>query len=220
MTTLTVTTQRPSIFSPMSRQALPQSVQSLRQGASDEELLAAISLGAEWALETLYQRYHRYTYALAFRILHESSSAEDIVQEAFLSIWRRAASYQRQQGSVLSWLHAIVHHRAIDKVRASAHREQQWTPLEEEGTQDIPSPRHDVWEETWHREQRAVLCDILKQIPIEQREVIELAYFEGYTHAEIAQQKNMPLGTVKGRMRLGLHKMKTLLQERGLDSVV
>ena len=224
MTTLTVTARRPSILSGINKrtlpQTLPQSVQSLRQNASDEELLSAISLGAEWALEMLYQRYSRYAYALAYRILHDGNSAEDIVQESFLAIWRRATSYQRQQGSVLSWLHAIVHHRAIDKVRASAHREQQWTPLAEEGMQDIPSPQRDVWEQAWHKEQSTMIRELLQQLPLEQRQVIELAYFEGYTHVEIAQQKNIPLGTVKGRMRLGLQKMKHLLSERGLDSAL
>src|SRR6266849_6694208 len=82
------------------------------QNPSDEELISAICHGVEWALETLYERYHRYAYALAYRILQESTGAEDIVQEVFLSVWRKAASYQKHHGSVFSWLQAIVHHRA------------------------------------------------------------------------------------------------------------
>lgn len=192
--------------------------QQVQQSQSDEELITAICLGAEWAMELLYQRYCRYTYALAYRILHESSTAEDIVQEVFLSIWRKAASYQSQHGSVRSWLQAIVHHKAIDRIRSVAHRDSQWTPLQIENEQDPPSTQPDVWEQAWRSEQSALISTVLGQLPYEQRQVIELAYFYGYTHLEIAQQKKIPLGTVKGRMRLGLQKMKHLLKERGLDT--
>jgi RNA polymerase sigma-70 factor, ECF subfamily len=189
-----------------------------QQEPGDEELISAICLGAEWAMETLYQRYHRYAYALAYRILRESTAAEDIVQEVFLSIWRKASSYQKRYGSVYSWLQAIVHHRAIDKVRSASYRDRQWTPLQTEGEQDPPSEQPDVWEVAWQQEQRQLIRSVLAQLPPEQRLVIEMAYFGGYTHAEISEQKNIPLGTVKGRMRLGLQKMKHLLQERGLDT--
>jgi RNA polymerase sigma factor (sigma-70 family) len=189
-----------------------------RQNPGDEELILAISQGAEWALETLYQRYHCYAYALAYRILHESTSAEDIVQEVFLSVWRKADSYQKHHGSVFSWLQAIVHHRAIDKVRSAAYRDHQWTPLQAEGEQDPPSEQREVWEEAWQLEQGKLIRLALEQLPSEQRQVIELAYFGGYTHTEIAEQQNIPLGTVKGRMRLGLQKMKQLLREYGLDT--
>ncbi len=97
-----------------------------RPEPADEELISAICLGAEWAIELLYQRYYRLAYALAYRILCDSTAAEDIVQEAFLSIWRKAASYLKQHGSVYSWIQAIVHHRAIDKVRSSANRDRNY----------------------------------------------------------------------------------------------
>ena len=186
---------------------------------TDEELIAAICEGAEHAIETLYTRYHRYAYSLAYRILRDPATAEDIVQDAFLSIWLKAASYKAQQGSVHSWLQAIVHHRAIDRVRAAAHRDHQWTPLQATGEQDSLGDQPDVWEEAWHAEQQRMIRTVLEQIPAEQRMVIELAYFGGYTHAEISEQWHLPLGTVKGRMRLGLQKMKVLLAEQGLDSM-
>src|SRR5438270_5755800 len=195
------------------QQAVP-----VQEDLTDEELIAAICLGAEWALETLYTRYHRYAYALAYRILHESTGAEDVVQEVFLSIWRKATSYQKHHGSVYSWLQAIVHHRAIDRVRSAAHRDHQWTPLQVEGEQDPPGDQCEVWEQAWHHEQGELIRQVLEQLPSEQRQVIELAYFGGYTHAEIAEKANIPLGTVKGRMRLGLQKMKHLLREYGLDT--
>lgn len=204
---------------PSASDAAAKSIQPFQQGVSDEDLMAAICLGAEWAIEILYHRYHSYAFALAYRVLHESTGAEDVVQEVFLSIWRKAATYQQQHGGVYSWLQAIVHHRAIDKIRSATYRDHQCKPLEEEGIIDIPSTQPEVWEEAWHKQQRNVIRVVLAQLPVEQREVIELAYFDGYTHAEIAQQKNIPLGTVKGRMRLGLQKMRHLVQEQGLDSV-
>jgi RNA polymerase sigma factor (sigma-70 family) len=184
---------------------------------TDEQLISAICKGEEYAIEILYERYHRYVYSLAYRILHDPQAAEDIVQDTFLSIWRKASSYQAQHGSVHSWLQAIVRHKAIDKVRAAVHRDQQWTPLRVDNEQDPPDEQLDVWEQTWQGEQHRIICAVLDQIPAEQRVVIELAYFGGYTHTEISEQCHIPLGTVKGRMRLGLQKMKSLLAEQELD---
>jgi len=186
---------------------------------TDEQLISAICKGEESAIEVLYERYHRYAYSLAYRILRDPVASEDIVQDAFLSIWRKASSYQAQNGSVQSWIQAIVRHRAIDKVRASAHREYQWTPLQADNEQDPPGEQPDVWEQAWQSEQHRIICEVMVQIPSEQRMVIELAYFGGLTHAEISEQCHIPLGTVKGRMRLGLQKMKSLLAERGLGVI-
>jgi RNA polymerase sigma-70 factor (ECF subfamily) len=185
----------------------------------DEQLMAAICKGEESAIEALYERYHRYAYSLAYRILRDQVAAEDIVQDAFLSIWRKASSYQAQNGSVQSWIQAIVRHRAIDKIRSSAHRDYQWTPLQADNEQDPPSEQPDVWEQAWQSEQHRIIREVMVEIPSEQRMVIELAYFGGLTHAEISEQCHIPLGTVKGRMRLGLQKMKALLAERGLGVI-
>ncbi len=186
---------------------------------TDEQFISAICQGEESAIETLYERYHRYAYALAYRILRDPVASEDIVQDAFLSIWRKASSYQVQNGSVQSWIQAIVRNRAIDKIRASAHRDYQWIPLQADNDQDPPSEQPDVWEQAWQSEQHRIIREVLEQIPAEQRMVIELAYFGGLTHAEISEQCQIPLGTVKGRMRLGLQKMKSLLAERGLGVI-
>ena len=199
-------------------QAQPASTDQKERDLDDEELLLAICDGSELAMDILYQRYYKYAYALAYRIVRDSTTAEDIVQVAFLSVWRKAASYQEQQGSVRIWLQAIVHHRAIDKVRASAPRDARWIPLQIENEQDPPSEQPEVWEEAWRREQALLIRSALAQLPPEQRQVIELGYFGGYTHAEIAERWNIPLGTVKGRMRLGLQKMKHLLRERGVET--
>ena len=168
---------------------------------SDEALLLEISCGDEWALEVLYQRYARYAYTLAYRIVHNSPTAEDVVQDSFLSIWNKAASYQKHQGCVRSWLQAIVHHRAVDCIRAAAHRD--YHPLEEVGEAGYNEDKPEVWEEVWNEERRTLVQRLLTQLPEEQRLVIELGYFGGYTHAEIARRWHLPLGTVKGRMRLG-----------------
>ncbi len=213
----TLTLETPVMSLPIQQSVVTQPVDQVKPELSDEDLISAICCGAEWALELLYQRYYRYAYALAYRILHENTLAEDIVQEAFLSVWRRADSYQKQHGSVHSWLQAIVHHRAIDRVRASARRDQQWAPLQAENEPDPPSDQPEVWEQAWRQEQRELIRRALEQLPAEQRQVIELAYFGGYTHAEIAQRWNIPLGTVKGRMRLGLQKMKHYMREQGVE---
>ncbi len=193
----------------------------VKENLIDDELISAICDGAEWAMELLYERHFRYAYALAYRMLHDPSIAEDIVQEVFVSVWRKASSYQKQYGSVHSWISAIVHHRAIDKLRSAAFREQQWTkgPYATETEQEPVSQQSDVWEQAWHGEQGRAIRSVLAQLPAEQRLVIEQAYFGGFTHAEIAEQWHIPLGTVKGRMRLGLQKMRRLLEERGIDAV-
>lgn len=184
---------------------------------SDEALMHALCEGAEWAMQHLYQRYARYIYSLAYRIVHDSFTAEDIVQDVFVSVWRKAISYQEPQGSVRSWLQAIVHHRAIDKIRASTHRDAQWTPLQSDNEQDPPSLAPEVWETAWHNEQSASIRQALASLPAAQQQVIEMSYFLGYTHIEIAEELHLPLGTVKGRMRLALQKLRVLLQEYQLD---
>ena len=194
------------------------SINTSIQALDEQALLAEISHGTELAMEEFYLRYYKLAYALAYRILHDNTLAEDIIQDAFLSVWRKAASYQEQQGSVRSWLLAIVHHRAIDRVRAASHRDAQWTSLQADNQQDLPTETPEVWEEAWHNERDALVRNVLAQLPAEQRQVIELGYFAGYTHSEIAERWHIPLGTVKGRMRLGLQKMKHLLREHGLDT--
>jgi len=231
----TVTFEVPSLFVLIPQVKAPKTLKPVEQvtkttpaveveaeeDLADDQLISAICDGAEWAMELLYQRHSRYAYALAYRILHDTSAAEDVVQEAFLSVWRKASSYQKQHGSVHSWIQAIVHHRAIDKLRTAAYREQQWAkgPYSTENEQDPASEQPDVWEQAWRGEQQRAIRSVLDQLPAEQRLVIEQAYFGGYTHAQIAEQWHIPLGTVKGRMRLGLQKMKHLLEERGIDAV-
>jgi RNA polymerase sigma-70 factor, ECF subfamily len=186
---------------------------------SDEALISAIASGAVWAMEPLYQRYSRVLYSLAYRMIADHQIAEDLIQEAFLSVWRRATSYSPQSGAVRSWLVSIVHHRAIDYLRAvrrrSALKETTW----EEAEQDERTAFPDVWDEAWRSVQSAQVRVALMNIPTEQRMVIELAYFQGWTHSEIAAGCQIPLGTVKARMRLGLLHLKRELAQLGVNEL-
>ncbi|HLZ56639.1 MAG TPA: sigma-70 family RNA polymerase sigma factor [Ktedonosporobacter sp.] len=184
--------------------------------ASDDLLLAEISQGAEWAMEVFYERYSRYAYTLALRLTSDSMGAEDIVQDAFLAVWRKADSYHGWQGSVRTWLRAIVCHRAIDRLRASWHRKESWMELLEEHEQTLSGEGSEVWEEIWQKEQGALIRLALDQLPCEQRQAIEWIYFAGYTQVEVAERWQVPLGTVKGRIRLGLRKLRLLLAEYGV----
>ena len=186
---------------------------------SDEALLSAIAGGAVWAMESLYQRYSRVLYSLAYRMVADHHIAEDLLQDAFLSIWRRATSYSPQAGAAHSWLISILHHRAIDYLRGVRRRTTvQETPLQEiELDEATASP--DVWDEAWQTVKSTQVRMALMKIPTEQRLVIELAYFQGWTHTEIAEGTHIPLGTVKARMRLGLLHLKRLLEQMGLDEI-
>jgi RNA polymerase sigma-70 factor, ECF subfamily len=184
---------------------------------SDEALLLAIADGAVWAMESLYQRYSRILYSLAYRMVADHQVAEDLLQDAFLAVWRRATSYSPQTGAVRNWLISILHHRTIDYLRRiRRHSTIQEAPLEEiEHEGSIASP--DVWDEAWQSVKSSQVRAALIKIPTEQRLVIELAYFQGWTHTEIAEGTQIPLGTVKARMRLGLIHLKQVLAQMGMD---
>jgi RNA polymerase sigma-70 factor (ECF subfamily) len=186
---------------------------------SDEALISAIAGGAVWAMEPLYQRYSRILYSLAYRMVADHQVADDLLQDAFLAVWRRATSYSPQSGAVRSWLVSIVHHRTIDYLRGvrrrSALKEATWEEVELDERAAFP----DVWEEAWRSVQSSQVRAALMDIPTEQRMVIELAYFQGWTHTEISQGCQIPLGTVKARMRLGLQHLKKALEKMGVNEV-
>ncbi|HET9999903.1 MAG TPA: sigma-70 family RNA polymerase sigma factor [Ktedonobacteraceae bacterium] len=186
---------------------------------SDEALLKAIAGGAVWAMDSLYQRYSRILYSLAYRMVADHQIAEDLLQDAFLSVWKRSTSYSPQAGAARSWLISILHHRAIDHLRRVRRRSSmQEAPLEEIELDETTSVS-DVWDEAWRSIQSSQVRTALMKIPTEQRMVIELAYFQGWTHTEIAEGTQTPLGTVKARMRLGLNHLKRALLEEGIDEI-
>ncbi|MGZ3618831.1 MAG: RNA polymerase sigma factor, partial [Ktedonobacteraceae bacterium] len=161
---------------------------------SDEALLNAIAGGAVWAMDSLYQRYNRILYSLAYRMVADHQVAEDLLQDAFLAVWRRATTYSPQSGAARSWLISIMHHRTIDYLRRVRRRSTiQEAPLEElELNESIAHP--DAWDSAWQSVKSSHVRAALMQIPTEQRMVIELAYFQGWTHSEIAAGIQIPLG--------------------------
>ena len=186
---------------------------------SDEALISAIAGGAVWAMEPLYQRYSRILYSLTYRMVADHQIAEDLIQEAFLSVWRRATSYSPQSGAVRSWLVSIVHHRTIDYLRAARRRSTLKETTWEEAEQDDRTAFPDVWDEAWRSIQSTQVRAALMNIPTEQRMVIELAYFQAWTHSEISAGCQIPLGTVKARMRLGLLHLKRELAQMGVNEL-
>ena len=186
---------------------------------SDEALLNAIAGGAVWAMESLYLRYSRILYSLAYRMVADHQVAEDLLQDAFLAVWRRATSYSPQTGAARSWLLSILHHRTIDYLRKVRRQSTiQEASLEEIELHESIAYR-DTWDEAWQSVKSSHVRAALMKIPTEQRLVIELAYFQGWTHTEIAEGTQIPLGTVKARMRLGLLHLKQILIEMGIDEI-
>jgi len=180
---------------------------------SDEHLLTAISSGGTWAMEALYQRYRHVLYTLAYRMVAQQQVAEDLVQEAFLAIWRHAATYAPQTGTARSWLCAIVHHRAIDYLRAVRRRSVLLEVTRREAEQVERSAIPDM-EGVWLSLQ---VRETLTRLTKGQRQMIELVYFQGWTQAEVARECQIPLGTVKARIRRGLIHLKCLLTEKEVD---
>jgi RNA polymerase sigma-70 factor, ECF subfamily len=184
---------------------------------SDDQLLAALAQSELRALDVLYDRYARPAYSLAYRIVGERGAAEDVVQDAFLSAWRQAKSFKRERGSPRTWFMSIVHHRAIDRLRASASSAGT-IPLDD--LPDAPTDAPGVWQQVWTSLRGDIVRRALDLLPPEQKKSIELAYFSGYSQTEIAELMGVPLGTVKGRMRMGLQKLRAALErpEMGLTS--
>lgn len=179
------------------------------ESTTDGELLARIAARDDSALGVLYDRYGGLAFGLAYRVLRDRGQAEDIVQEAFLSVWRRAATFDARKGSARGWLMSIVHNAAIDRRRGRFRHQQDEVDIEDHAWRLADD---DVWEDVSRRLDREQVRQALAQIPNEQRETLELAYFGGLTQAEIAEQTGEPLGTVKSRARLGLRRLEGLLR--------
>jgi RNA polymerase sigma-70 factor (ECF subfamily) len=176
---------------------------------ADEELMQLVYRTDADAFEAIYDRHADAAFSLAYRICGQRPLSEDVVQEAFMSLWRSGARYDRDRGSVRTWLLGIVHHRAIDALRRRSVRDR--GTVSDDGMQErLAAPeRTDV--EFARRDEAREIRAALGQLPEEQSRVIELAYFGGLTHVEIASLLDTPIGTVKGRMRLGLAKMRMAL---------
>ena len=172
---------------------------------SDEQVLEAVGHGDDDALGVLYDRFGRLAYRLAFRILRDRALAEDAVQEAFLAVWRSADAYKRERAKPSTWILTVVHRRAVDLVRREQSRRGE--PLEA-----APEPASGpADEDVVLRDRRAAVQAALTELPGEQRQALELAYYGGLTQSELAERLGVPLGTVKSRMFAGLGRLRELL---------
>jgi len=176
---------------------------------ADEEVMQLVQEGDPRAFELVYDRHGAAAFSLAYRMVGDRVTAEDISQEAFLSIWRSRLRYDPSRGSVRTWVLGIVHHRAIDALRRNVAHERRRGPAEGIEEREEAPERTDV--EAARREEARHVRSALDSLPEDQSKVIELAYFAGFTHSQIAEMLEMPIGTVKGRMRLGLEKMRRAL---------
>ena len=177
---------------------------------ADIILLHAIAHGDEAALASLYDRYRLILFGLLVRILNSRQEAEDILQEVFIQVWRRAADFDERRGKPFTWLVTLARSRAIDRLRQLSARER----LAVASAQEAPPEASDASLEAYRSEQKEIVAGALAQLPEEQRHSLLLAYFEGLTQSEIATRLGTPLGTVKTRMRTGMIKLRDLLGER------
>lgn len=179
---------------------------------ADEELMAVVDRKVAAAFEVLYDRHGGAAYSLAYRIVGDRNGAEDVAQEAFLSIWRSNARFDRSRGSVRSWVLSVVRNRAIDALRRGSGNAPK-LDHDDEGVIEARPSEERTDAEALRRETSREIQGALGALPSDQSQVIELAYFGGFSHSEIAEMLGMPLGTVKGRMRLGLEKIRVQLAE-------
>ncbi len=177
---------------------------------TDVDLLHAVARGDEAALGSLYDRYRLILFGLLVRILNSREEAEDVLQEVFLQVWRRAADFDERRGRPFTWLVTLARSRAIDRLRMLASRERLATSAAFSETDEVSDAALDAF----RSELRETVAGALAQLPEEQRRALVLAYFEGLTQSEIAVRLSAPLGTIKTRMRSAMIKLRELLQER------
>ena len=176
---------------------------------SDEALVALVARGDDDALTELYDRVSRIAYGLALRVLRDERHAEDAVQEAFLQVWRNAASFRAERAKASTWILTLVHRRAVDLVRREERR--QADPLADEA--DLGQAPEQTEEAAWLRFERERVQSALRQLPDVQREALELAYYGGFSQSELAERLGVPLGTIKSRMFSGLARLRELLDD-------
>ena len=179
----------------------------MRSNADDVALIRRMCDSDETALGALYDRWSRSLYSLVVHLLNDSDEAEDVVEETFWQAWRKASSYEPSKGAVSTWLLTIGRRKALDRIRAKRrHRED---PIGRDRIlADMASPGQDPSQHAEGSELRVHVAAALRELPVEQREVLELGYFNGLSQTEIADVTGQPLGTVKTRMRLGMQKLR------------
>lgn len=216
------TTQSPQ-YGKVDGQIKPESVGVLMQVRPDSQppeqkyeqtLVSRVQTGDFAAVEELYGRYSRQAFGLALKILNSNEAAEDAVQDAFLRFWKQPKSFDSSRGRFSTWLLSVVHNLCIDQIRRKRNKA---VSIDQQEAQEHLNYMADeqvaIEEEVWLGMQRTVIRKAMNDLPLEQRRVIELAFFKGLTHQEIAQETSQPLGTVKSRIRQGLMKLKGLVKD-------
>jgi RNA polymerase sigma-70 factor (ECF subfamily) len=189
----------------------PETLQPERAQENDVELIKAIAAQDEAALAQLYDNYRVILFGLLMRILNNREEAEDVLQEVFLQVWRKAADFDENRGRPFTWLVTLGRSRGIDRLRTLSARER----VAEAGAREASEEISDAATDAFRSEQRGLVNDALAQLPDEQKRPIMLAYFDGLTQSEIATRLGAPLGTIKTRMRTGLMKLREQLAGKG-----
>ena len=179
----------------------------------DEKLISLITQLREEALAQLYDRYSRLVFSLAFAIVNDRATAEEITLDVFMRVWQKAASYRSDQAKVSTWLTHIARHHAIDVLRRRAVRLDQYAVNWEDALPSHASTEHDPQEFAELSQQRERVQAALAQLPADQKQALVLAYFNGYTQRQIAEMLKQPLGTIKTRLRLAMQKLRDFLRD-------
>ena len=178
---------------------------------SDEALVALVARGDDGALAALYDRVGRVAFGIAYRVLRDERLAEDAVQEGFLAVWRTAATYRPERAKASTWIVTLVHRRAVDIVRREQRRRAE--PLDATAVGEAADPAGSAEDEAWLAFERDRVQRALRTLPDAQREMLELAYYGGYSQSELAERLGVPLGTIKSRMFAGLARLREVLDD-------
>ena len=178
----------------------------------DHELIHQIALVDKAALEALYGRYVTPVYSLAMFMLRHEALAEEATQEVFLNIWLKASSFNADRGQPRSWIMSVAHHKIVDFIRSRRRTLTMTDPGDYETLDLLPANQTSTEEEVEQNLERERIMKALTVLPEAQREVIMLAYFEGYTQSEMATKLDQPLGTIKTRVRLAIQKLRSTLE--------
>ncbi len=185
----------------------------MQSSQSDIDLMQRLTQRDQTALAALYQLYGSLVYSLALRVVQDTSLAEEITQDAFLEVWNRPESWDPAKGRLSSWLLTLTRYTAIDRLRRERRQLKAIAGTLDESLEQLPSTEDHAGDPRWQEGQTLRL--LMAQLPPEQAQVIELAFFQGMTHSEMAQYTHLPLGTIKTRVRLGLQKLKSLWEGSG-----
>jgi RNA polymerase sigma-70 factor (ECF subfamily) len=189
------------------------------QELDDRQLIRQTSLGVKEALEELYHRYATPVFSLARFMLRHEALAEEATQDIFLNIWLKSSSYKADRGEPKAWIMSVAHHKVIDIIRSRRRNINLTNPKDYETLDLLPSGHRATDDEAVLNLERERILRALAALPDAQREVIMLAYFEGYSQSEISRRLNQPLGTVKTRVRLAMQKLRVELEENGTEPI-